>query len=79
MIEVGIPWYEVFYVICHGEFMSQHVIYHDINYVLFHNTFYAYNLNIFVSVCKNIDIIINHIFNDNNINNNIALIFSPAV
>ena len=59
--------------------MSQHVICHDINYVLFHNTFYAYNLNIFVSVCKNIDIIINHIFKDNNINNNIALIFSPAV
>ena len=35
------------------------------NYVTtsFHNTFYAYNSNIFVSVCKNIDIIINHIKN----------------
>ena len=55
--------------------MSRHVI-----ITSFHNTFYAYNLNIFVSVCKNIEIIINHIknFNDNNINN-VALIFSPAV
>ena len=69
------PWYEVF---CHMSWriMSPHVI-----ITSFHNTFYAYNLNIFVSVCKNIDIIINHIknFNDNNTNNNVALIFSPAV
>ena len=49
--------------LCHmsQRIMSRHVVCHDINYVLFHNTCYAHNLNIFVLVCKNVDIIINHI------------------
>ena len=82
MIEVGMPRYEVFMSYVMENYVTENChdmsyVCHDINYVLFHNTYYAHNLNIFVLVCKNIDIII--IFNDNDINNNVHLIYCPAV
>ena len=70
------PQYEAFYVIYHGE-LSRHVICHDINYVSFHNT-YEYNLNIFVSVCKIIDIIKSYLTTIT-LTTTLLSFFSPAV
>ena len=61
---IGMPQYKVFYVICHGELchMSQYKLYLVSQHFLsIQSVQFTLMVNIFVLVCKNIDIIINNI------------------